>query len=250
MHTGIGKISVLIPAHNEEAHIASNVEETVRAFEAFGHEYEIVIIDDGSSDGTYEKMLELSNRFPSVVAKKNMTNFGKGRTIKKGFRYTSGDLIVFLDADLDLHPRQLSGFFDILRAEKADVVIGSKRHPESKGNYPAHRKFVSNIYYFFVKIAFGLPVRDTQTGLKLFKRAVLRKVLPKILVKQYAFDLEILALAHHFGYKIAEAPVVLEYQRGWGRIGVKCLYEAFIDTVAIFYRMHLMRYYDRATTNE
>jgi len=92
---------------------------------------------------------------------------------------------------------------------------------------------------------FGMPIRDTQTGIKLFKRQVLEKVFPKILVKQYAYDLEILALSHHYGFKIAEAPVTLHFQRGFSRVGLKDIYKTWWDTMAVFYRMHILRYYDR-----
>jgi len=92
---------------------------------------------------------------------------------------------------------------------------------------------------------FGLPLRDTQTGLKLFRREVLRRVFRKMLVKRYAFDLEILALAHHFQYRIAQAPVTLRPQRRRDRIWLVDIYHTLWDTLAIFYRMHILRYYDR-----
>jgi hypothetical protein len=91
---------------------------------------------------------------------------------------------------------------------------------------------------------FGLPVRDTQTGLKLFKREVLDKIFPEIVVKAFAFDLEILANAHRLGYKIAEAPVHIDSKREFGRIGIKEIFETWVDTLAIFYRMYILRYYD------
>jgi len=239
------KISVIIPAHNEASRIISSLKETIDTFDEFGCPYEIIVMDDGSSDGTYEKVLELSHEHKNVFVKKNWKNYGKGRAIKKGCRYASGDYIVFLDADMDLHPGQLQTFINIMRLDEADVVIGSKVHPNSIVNYPWHRKIVSRVYFFLVKILFGLPINDTQTGLKLFKAEVLKKVLPKILVKQFAYDLEILVNAHHLGYKITEAPVVLDSQREYGRIGVQAIRTTFLDTLAIFYRMYILKYYDR-----
>ena len=96
-------------------------------------------------------------------------------------------------------------------ARNADVVIGSKFHPESRVEYPRLRRIYSFFYYMLVRTLFGLPVRDTQTGIKLFKREVLERVLPRVLVKRFAFDLELLANAHHFGYRIVEAPVEVNF---------------------------------------
>ena len=96
-----------------------------------------------------------------------------------------------------------------------------------------------------VRALFGLPVRDTQTGIKLFKRAVLERVLPRILVKRFAFDLELLANAHHFGYRIVEAPVTLNFRRVCSRLRISAVWNVFLDTLAIFYRMRILHYYDR-----
>ncbi|MCX5715324.1 MAG: glycosyltransferase [Candidatus Omnitrophica bacterium] len=238
-------ISIIMPAHNEGKHIFNNVAETVKTFEEFGCDYEIVIVDDGSDDDTYTEANRAAAQFKNVAVIQNKENYGKGRALKKGFRHTKGAYIVFLDSDMDLHPIQVQTFFDIMRLDEVDVVIGSKRHPNSKLEYPWHRRVVSGVYFFLVKVLFGLPIRDTQTGLKLFKRVVLEKVLPKILVKKFAYDLEILVLARHFGYKIAEAPVVMSFQRGhWGRVGIRSVFDTWIDTMAIWYRINIMKYYD------
>jgi len=118
-------------------------------------------------------------------------------------------------------------------------------HPDSKIIYPWHRKIVSRVYFFLIKILFGLPIHDTQTGLKLFKAEVLEKVLPKILVKEFAYDLEVLVNARHLGYRIVEAPVVVHSQKRYGRIGIRSIYKTWIDTLAIFYRLNILKYYDQ-----
>ncbi|MFZ5800532.1 MAG: glycosyltransferase [Candidatus Omnitrophota bacterium] len=239
------KVSVIIPAHNEEGRITQALEETIRTFKEFNCPYEIIVIDDGSSDQTYEEALKLSHHHQQILVKKNWENYGKGRAVKKGCRYASGEYIVFLDADMDLHPGQLQTFMDIMRLDDADVVIGSKRHPNSVLNYPLDRRLISTVYFWLIKLLFGLPIHDTQTGLKIFKAQVIRKVLPRILVKQFAYDLEILANAHRLGFKIAEAPVVLDSKRKLGRVGLRAIWQTTWDTLAVFYRMKILRYYDR-----
>lgn len=239
------KISIVMPAYNEAGHIISSIEETAKTLDEFGCNWELIVMDDGSCDDTYEKALKLVEKYPQLIVKKNLFNLGKGGIIKKALDYISGDYVVFLDADMDLHPIQVQTLFDIMRLDNADVVIGSKMHPNSVVNYPLQRKIISLGYYLFVKMLFGLPCHDTQTGLKLFKKKVLQEVFPRILVKKFAFDLEVLVNAHHLGYKIAEAPIVLTPQRRYGRIGLGSILTTTQDTLAVFYRMHILKYYDR-----
>ena len=239
-----GKISVVIPAHNEAGIIAGSLGETVRVFNDFGCKYEIIVVDDGSSDDTFKNALKASRQYSNVIVKQLKINRGKGRALKVGFRQCSGDYVVFLDADMELHPAQLQTFFDIMRLDEADVVIGSKRHPNSRLDYPLDRRIISGVYFFLIKIFFGLPIRDTQTGLKLFKSEVLKKVFPRILVKAFGYDLEILVNVRQLGYRIAEAPIVLDTQR-YGRIGMNSIWTTWQDTMAIWYRAYILRYYDR-----
>jgi glycosyltransferase involved in cell wall biosynthesis len=240
------KVSIIMPAYNEAGRIAASIEETVRTFDEFGCPWELIVMDDGSVDGTYEEAIELSKKYPDkVIVKKNPYNLGKGRAIKKSLHYVTGDYMVFLDADMDLHPLQVQTLFDIMRLDKADIVIGSKLHPNSVVDYPLDRRIISFIYYLLVRTLFNLPCHDTQTGLKLFRTEVLRNVFHRILVKKFAFDLEVLVNAHHLGYRIAEAPIVLKPQRRYGRIGSWAVFTTLWDTLAIFYRMYILKYYDR-----
>lgn len=243
-----GKISVIIPAYNEGSHIEANLKEIICTFEDFGCKHEIICIDDGSTDDTYKQFKTIAEGHPQVIVRRNMKNYGKGRALKKGVRAATGDYIVFIDADMDLHPGQINTFFDIMRLDDADVVIGSKMHPNSKIEYPLGRKIVSGVYYILIRVLFGLPIRDSQTGLKLFKAEVVKKIFPKILVKKFAYDVELLFNAHREGYKITEAPVVLDSQRKYGRIGLKDVFSTWQDTMAIWYRAFILRWYDKGKT--
>lgn len=241
------KISIIMPAYNEGVHIYQNLKETHSVLKKAKVRFEIVLVNDGSSDNTYSESRRAAADFPNIISINIASNGGKGNALKEGFHYTTGDFIVFLDADLDLHPEQLHYILRIMRDEQAEVVTGSKHHPDTKLNYPASRKILSKIYALILKILFNLPLRDTQTGLKVFKRDVLERVFPVVLCKRYAFDVELLANAHRLGYKVIESPVVLNFRREmkWGRIGPTAIYHLGMDTLAIFYRMHILRYYDR-----
>ena len=241
-----GRISIIMPAYNEGEHIAASINETAKTFSQAGADWEILVMDDGSTDNTFDEAARCSFEYPGrIIVQKNRVNLGKGRALKKSLRYITGDYVVFLDADMDLHPLLVQTLFDIMRLDNADIVIGSKLHPNSVVKYPFLRKVYSKVYYWLVRILFNLPCHDTQTGLKLFKTEVLRKVFPRILVKKFAFDLEVLVNAHHLGYRIAEAPIVLKPQRKFGRIGPNAVFTIFWDTLAIFYRMNITHYYDR-----
>jgi len=244
------RISIIMPAYNEAVRIASAIEETTKAFAGFGYDWQLIVIDDGSQDSTYKNAAGLIDKYKGrLIVNKGSNNVGKGWAIKEALRYINGDYVVFLDADMDLHPMQFETFFNIMRLDGADIVVGSKFHPNSIVKYPLGRRIISLAYYILVRILFNLPCRDTQTGIKLFKVEVIKRVFPRILVKKFAFDLELLVNAHHLSFKIAEAPVVLSPQRRYGRIGLSAILITLQDTLAVFYRMYILRYYDRIDCN-
>ena len=235
-----------MPAYNESKFIVNNILETVDTLAAFKYDFEVIVVDDGSPDNTYQEALKARLEHPERVRiVRYDENQGKGNALICGTRYATGEVVVFLDADMDLHPIQLPTLLEIMAAQGADFVIGSKRHPLSRVDYPPIRRLYSTIYYFIVRLLFGLPVRDTQTGLKVVRMEVLRNVFPRILVKRFAFDLEMLTNAHRLGYRIAEAPVTLEFRRVLGRINWRDAWSVLLDTAAIYYRMHIRHYYDR-----
>jgi len=237
-------ISVLMPAYHEGARIQANIRAVHRMLRSLGKPFEIVVVDDGSGDWTFEEARKGAKGLRNVVVKRNEVNQGKGWALKEGFRLSKGQWIVFLDSDLDIDPEQVKLFFEIQQRQGSDIVIGSKRHPQSRIDYPLKRRIISAGYFFLIKLLFGLPIRDTQTGLKLFKREVLTRIFPKVLIKRYAFDLELLVLAHHFGFTIEEAPVIVNYRGKFGHIGLNAVFNIWWDTMAIFYRLHLKKHYD------
>jgi glycosyltransferase involved in cell wall biosynthesis len=241
-----GSISVVMPAYNEASHILGNLREVVDALGAAGYDYEIILVDDGSPDQTYREALKFVAPDPRRLRVVHYDhNLGKGNALMCGTWFARGDYVVFLDADMDLHPAQLPTFFEILRSTGADAVIGSKRHRDSKVDYPLIRRLYSAVYYTLVRLMFGLPIKDSQTGLKVFRSEVLQRVLPRILAKRFAFDVEVLANAHRLGYRIVDGPVTLEFRRKVGRITLRDVTNILLDTLAIYYRMHILHYYDR-----
>lgn len=238
LHTSAGKVSVIMPAFNEATHILANVEQTVRAFIEMQYDFEIIVVDDGSNDATHLQALRskaLDPQHVRVVRYEN--NRGKGHALSVGVHHSCGEYVVFLDADMELPPRQLSAFFSILAEHDADAVIGSKFHPDSKVNYPWHRRILSYGYYILVRTLFGLPLRDTQTGLKLFRRRLLQSALPFTTTDGFVFDVELMAVMNVIGARFADAPITLSFKRGAGRIGLRTVLRMFVDTLRVYKRV-------------
>ena len=238
-----------MPCYNEAKTINRDINETVKTLKKSNNgSFELIVIDDGSSDGTFDEIKAgaLNNGCVKCIRLKH--NGGKGHALKKGFQHARGKYICFLDGDLDIHPRLIKSFVEVMEKENADVVIGSKRHPLSKVNYPLHRRILSVGYQCFIKMLFNLSIRDSQVGLKVFKREVLDEVLPLVLVKKYAFDIEVLLNTHRNGYKIVEAPIEMDFHTaGKGSdVGPEAYTRMFLDTCAIFYRANILHYYDKS----
>jgi glycosyltransferase involved in cell wall biosynthesis len=170
---------------------------------------------------------------------------GKGYALTKGVESSVGDLVTFIDADMELNPREIRTFVALMKESDCDIVVGSKRHPDSRVSYPPLRRLQSVLYQLLIRILFDVSVRDTQTGLKLLRRPVLAQVLPLLAVKRFAFDLELLVVAQHVGYRrIVEAPVELNFKFE-STISPSAVFNVLWDTAAIFYRLRILRYYDR-----
>ncbi|WP_217914366.1 glycosyltransferase family 2 protein [Miltoncostaea marina] len=237
-------LSVVAPAFNQAATIYANIAEIAARLETLGVGHELIVVSDGSLDRTRDELDRHSVRGVRVLAYDR--NLGKGYALRTGSAAARGDYVAWIDSDLDLDPAGLARFMDLMVEHDLDAVVGSKRHPESQVAYPARRRLYSWGYQQLVRALFRLDVRDTQVGMKLFRREVLDEVLPVVLVKRYAFDLEILAVARAFGFdRIAEAPIRLDYQFGSSGVNWRAIAQALWDTAAVFYRLRLLRFYER-----
>ncbi len=239
-------ISLIIPAFKQEATIKKDITRINNLMKNLRYDYEIIVVIDGNADGTFKNAKKVESKNVMVVGYEN--NHGKGYAIRYGMVRSKGEIVGFIDSGMDLNPNGLSMLLEHLEWFDADIIIGSKRHPLSKVNYPLSRKIISFFSQVFIKTLFGINVRDTQVGMKFFKRKAIEDVLPRLLVKKFAFDIEILAVAYYLGYKkIFEAPVELNYKFGKSLVSqslLGALIRTFWDSLAIFYRLKILRYYD------
>ena len=232
-------LSVVVPVYNQPD-AAGNVRVIRERVEAgLGEEVEMIVVSDGS-----EETLEAEPELATVIHYDR--NLGKGYAVKAGALAARGRYISYVDADLDLDPSAIPEFVRLAERDSLDFVIGSKRHPDSLVHYPRSRRVGSWLYQKVVRLLFRLDVRDTQVGLKVFRREIAEEVLPLLLVKQFAFDLEFLAVARSLGFgRIREQPVRLEYQFSGSGVRSGAVALALVDTLAIFYRLRILRYYRR-----
>ena len=239
------KLSVIVPAYNEASRIIANLRVLDRSLRALKRSFEIVVVDDASKDGTAALVKEEAKRNRRIKLVTCKQNEGKGQALRRGFKASSGKIVGFIDADMDLHPRYLNVLIKQIEGDRADIAVGSKLHPQSRVKYPVFRRFLSFWYRLLTRLLFRLKVRDTQVGLKVFNRSVLDEVMPRLLVKRFAFDVELLAVAQYYGYiRIIEAPVALDYQFS-STIRPSDVRGMLLDTLAIFYRLRILRYYQR-----
>lgn len=241
-------LSLIVPAFKQEKTIIKDLKNLEKTLSLLSYRYEIIVVIDGFVDRTYKKVNKIVSKNIKVVGYSK--NRGKGYAIKYGVSKAKGDIIGFIDAGMDIDPSEISMSLDLMEWNKADIVIGSKLHPESKVVYPLARKILSWGYRTFTHLLFGFRVRDTQVGLKFFKKNVAKLVFSKILVKSFAFDVEVLAIAHAFGFKkIYESPIKLNF-RGISTITSYNFWKIILwmlwDTLAVFYRLKILHYYEKS----
>ena len=244
------KLSVVMPCYNEGKHIYSNLLKTVKIVSKFSKNFEIICVNDGSKDNSKSEIEKACRKDKHIKIVSYTQNKGKGYALKQGTKKATGDLIAFADSDLELSPSFLEKYIDIMKKTGSDVVVGSKMHKDSEVNYPFKRKFLSFGYYLVLKVLFRLGIKDTQTGLKLFKAKAVKYVMPLLITNGYAFDIEMLAILNKSGYNIVDAPIKLEFNRdcSMGRIKMSDVSKMTSDTFKIFFRL-LFRKYDMKKEN-
>lgn len=237
------RLSVIVPAYREGLHIQKNLRKLLNELENLGRTFEVIVVSDGNTDKTADEAERVVSPHLKVIEYNR--NMGKGYALRCGVAHSSGELITFIDADMELDPRYIKGFIAVMESFDCDAVVGSKRHPMSNVQYPRARRFQSLMYQLLIRTLFRIKVRDTQTGLKLFRREVLEEVVPLLAIKRFAFDLELLVVARQLGYKkVMEAPVDLSYKFE-STADLKAAWHVLWDTAAIFYRLHVLRFYAR-----
>lgn len=238
--TGQVDLSFVIPAYNEEVFIEDTLGTLDLAIKEKMFQYEIVVVDDGSKDKTFMKAMQYAKRNGHVKVIRYDRNAGKGFAIKTGVMESTGDVVIFIDGDMEIDLSTLSMYVEAL--ENADIVIATKWHPSSTVSMPLSRKMLSRTFNVLVRILVGFTFKDTQVGLKVMKRSAVDKIFPRLAVKRYAFDVELLTLAHLYGLKIVELPVKIKLDSSFKP---KDTWHMFVDLLGIAYRLRIIHWYQR-----
>ncbi len=231
-------LSIIMPACNLEDRIVDALTSASRVAESSTSNYEIIVVDDGSTDGTYLRAKSLKS--DKIRVMRNTTNQGKGYSIKKGVELSIGDAVVMLDGDMEINPDLITSYLRALQSH--DVIISSKRHPLALYEAPLMRKFLSLAFNVLVRILTGVRVSDTQTGLKAFNGRRLRDVIKLVLVKRYAFDVEVLIAANLLKLRVLELPAKIVQKGGFS---VRSIFYMLIDLLGVAYRLRILRWYQQ-----
>lgn len=204
------KVSIVLPAYNEAKRLRNAVEKIENHVRELGYDYEIVIAEDGSTDGTDRIAREIAEKNPRVKHLHSKERLGRGRALMNAFRNCSGDIVVYMDVDLSTDLKHLKDIVSAIE-EGYDVATGSRLMKESVAKRPLKRDLASRVYNFLVRLLLGSKVRDHQCGFKAFKKSAILELGEKVRDTHWFWDTEVLVLAQKMGYKVKEIPVCWEH---------------------------------------
>ena len=235
-------ILIILPVRNESKTIKETCQKLVQWCNENFSNYHIMFINDHSTDDTDRKIWELKN--PRVNIVMNSFDEGKGSALKTGFVFSNlmysmnpDDLVVFMDGDGQIDPKEIRPIINRMRLDMAEVGIGNKRHTYSIIEYSFLRNIVSRCYNLIIRILFGIDFQDTQCGIKIFRKRALDKVIDKITSKKYAFDLELIIALRYLRLKIIDSPVVINTPMNRGSVSLSSMIRTFMDTISIWIKI-------------
>lgn len=239
-------LSLIIPVYKKEKTIVDNLKQVKEVLDKVRYDYEIIAVIDGIVDKAFDRIKTAQpEKVKCIVYEKNL---GKSFAIRVGMHEAKGDYVMFLDSGKEIDPNGISMLLEHMEWYDADIIVGSKRHLASQVTYSLLRKILSFSYYIMVKLLFGVRIHDTQAGIKIFRKEVLQKILPRLVEKKFAGDLEMVVVADTLGFKrIYEAPIKLDYRLGelTSAATINSIAHILLDTFAIFYRKNILQYYKK-----
>jgi glycosyltransferase involved in cell wall biosynthesis len=213
-------LSIVIPAYNEQKRIGRSLDAILTFLKTQTYRAEIIVVDDGSSDGTAARVAERIPQFHKAGHElrvlTNDPNRGKGYSVKRGLTEARGEIVLFTDADLSSPITEAPKLIDPISGDSADVAFGSRAlNRELIGvRQPIFRDFGGRVFNFFMKTITGLRYKDTQCGFKAFRRELSLAVFKLQSIERFGFDPEVLYIARKRGLRLLEVPVVWNDSEG------------------------------------
>jgi dolichyl-phosphate beta-glucosyltransferase len=237
-------ISLVVPVFNQERKVSHSLKKIKQAVESAFTNYELIVVDDGSIDNTLNILRDIEAASERMHTISYTPNRGKGYAVKQGVLYSHGDVVMFLDGDLDISPDSIKDYVEKLRT--SDLVIASKRHPESSVKIPRSRAFLSRVFNLLIRMATGIPQKDTQAGFKVGNGEIMRTIFRNVRVNRYAFDVELFTIASIMHLKVQEMPVIMSIDR---RFNIKEVMKMFVDVARITYKYRIAHHYQQKYLN-
>ncbi|RLT28442.1 MAG: glycosyltransferase [Chloroflexi bacterium] len=242
MRTDSVRLSVVIPVFGGASTLAHEIDALRAVLDTCEPSHELIIVVDGDREA-FEVACGLEGERVQAVGLEE--NRGEGAAVILGMQRASGELIGFIDAGGDIDPQVFATLVQLQREHDADAVVGSKWHAGSEVSYPLIRRAYSVGYHALVRALFRLDVRDTQVGVKVFRAALVRDVVPQLSVQRFAFDVELLAVARHLGYRrVVEAPVRITHNFR-STVSTREVARMLWDTLGVAWRLHVLGSYHR-----
>lgn len=213
----MSSISIVIPAYNEETRLPATLEAVIEHLAAKNWSpAEVIVVDDGSRDGTARMVQEFGKSHPSVRLLRNPGNRGKGYSVRHGMMAAQNEWVLFSDADLSAPIAELEKLMAAVREQDAEVAIGSRALDRSliKVHQSVFREYSGRVFNLLMRLLIGLPFWDTQCGFKLFRATAAREVFRRQLIDGFGFDAEALFIARKLGYRTIEVPVRWSHAEG------------------------------------
>ncbi len=244
------KISIIIPAYNEEKRIPQCLERVLSYCREKEWDYEVLVAEDGSTDNTVKIVKDFASHDNRIKLLSFTERLGKGGAIKNAMFHATKDFVCFMDADLAADISELERLLPFVN--HYEIIIGSRR---LRGNLPPiqspfHRKIFSSLYSKFFRILFRMPIHDTQCGFKLFKTSIVSKLFKEIHTTGFAFDSEILVKASWLSLRIKEVPIIWKHDPATNISVYTQVREMGNSLLQIWYESHLLWLQNQATYPE
>lgn len=234
-------LSIVIPAYDEEKRLSGTLERITGYLKSEQWKFsEVIVVDDGSRDGTVRVAEKFRSRVRSVRVLRNPGNRGKGYAVRHGMLEAKGEWTLFTDADLSTPIEELEKLWTAAQEARAQVAIGSRALDRSLigVHQPLFRESAGKLFNLTARVITGLPFWDTQCGFKLFETKAAREIFRRQQLERFGFDVEVLFIARKLGYSSIEVPVQWNDVAGT-KVGAVNGLSAFLDPLRV--RLHQLR---------